>query len=122
MATATIRIRTKSHPTNGQLIEIAYETGDFAVHPTLLIDPESESAPRWTVTHVPTGLALTYYCMSEVAARELADFIKDAFARHKVDTSITDKVEFLSSPGLYKARDVIQPRLDKLQREFLLGL
>jgi hypothetical protein len=41
--------------------------GPFAIHPTV------HRVQRWTVTHIATGWALSWWCVSATAAHQVAD-------------------------------------------------
>lgn len=100
-------------------IKATYVTGDFAAHRTSVRNPEGLLADCWTVTHVPTGLAISHYCQSDAAARDFADEVQRLFTEYGVDSGFKDK-QFMKDQK--ELRDVLVARRDAIEREHFASL
>jgi hypothetical protein len=104
--TITIATHTGSHR-----IAADFRIGEFCVHES----QGHDVAGCWTVTHLPTGLALFRVIKDAASARSIARWAKVQFDKHGVDASQTDP-SFLSrtNEGRILGRVLNRHRIDLL--------
>jgi hypothetical protein len=104
--TITIATRTGSHR-----IAADFRIGEFCVHESLGHDVIG----CWTVTHLPTGLALFRQIKDAASARSIARWVKVQFDKHGVDASQADPGFLWRTPeGKKLGRILKRRRIDLL--------
>jgi hypothetical protein len=104
--TITIATRTGSHR-----IASDFRIGEFCVHRS----QGHDVIGCWTVTHLPTGLALFRVIKDAATARSIARWTKVQFDKHGIDANQTDE-DFLSrtNEGRILGRVLNRHRIDLL--------